>query len=210
MSLARASYRERLLAAGDALLHERGYAASGVRDITEAAGVPLGSFTNHFRSKEAYAALILERYMEVLLAIVARTLQDASREPLDRITSYFDAIEEIAAPLNWRLGCMLANFGLEMPVHSEILRKSLATSLQRLTQPFAEAIFAAQQRGQARRDIDADDLPVVMLAGWHGALLRGKVDQSGDAPRRFARMVPLLLQGDGGRSAPTADVKNVT
>ncbi|MBX9396731.1 TetR/AcrR family transcriptional regulator [Streptomyces sp. TRM72054] len=35
----------------------RGYAATGVKDITDAAGAPKGSFYNHFKSKEA-----LDRY----------------------------------------------------------------------------------------------------------------------------------------------------
>jgi TetR/AcrR family transcriptional regulator, transcriptional repressor for nem operon len=33
-----------------------------VRDICAAAGVPQGSFTNHFRSKEAFAEEVLNRY----------------------------------------------------------------------------------------------------------------------------------------------------
>jgi TetR/AcrR family transcriptional repressor of nem operon len=36
--------RKRLLAAGLDLIHLRGFAASGVKDITDAAGVPKGSF----------------------------------------------------------------------------------------------------------------------------------------------------------------------
>jgi TetR/AcrR family transcriptional repressor of nem operon len=50
--MSRPSLREKILNAGVAVLHGRSYVACGVREITEAAGVPLGSFTNHFRSKE--------------------------------------------------------------------------------------------------------------------------------------------------------------
>ena len=41
---------------------ERGFHACSVQDITDAAGVPKGSFYNHFRSKEALAAEILTEY----------------------------------------------------------------------------------------------------------------------------------------------------
>src|SRR3984893_12806800 len=54
--------RKRLLAAGLDLIHARGFAASGVKDITEAADVPKGSFYAYFPSKEAFAAAILEHY----------------------------------------------------------------------------------------------------------------------------------------------------
>ncbi len=192
--MSRPSTRERILDTAVGLLHERGYAACGVREITEAAGVPLGSFTNHFRSKEAFATLVLDRYIDVLLDIAARTLGDRSREPLVRITSYFGAIAEIAGPLRWRFGCMVANMGLELPAHSELARARLITALEQLTTPFAEAIREAQELGQARTDIGAEDLAVIVLSGWHGALLRAKVEQRGDIPLMFARTLPLLLR----------------
>ncbi len=191
--MARPSLRDKLLDAGVVALHERGYAACGVREITRAAGTPLGSFTNHFRSKEEFAALVLDRYMEVLLGVAAATLSDASLRPMGRIASYLDAIAGIAAPLEWRFGCMLANLGLELPVHSELLRGRLARALDDLTMPFALAIRAAQEEGQARSDIAADDLAVIVLAGWHGVLLRAKVERRGEAVAVFTRSVPLLL-----------------
>ena len=46
------------------LFIERGFSACSVQDITEAAGVPKGSFYNHFKSKEALAAEILTQYGE--------------------------------------------------------------------------------------------------------------------------------------------------
>ncbi len=192
--MGRPSLREKLIDAGVAVLHEKGYSASGVREITQAAGAPLGSFTNHFRSKEEFAALVLDRYMGRLLDVVAQTLCDTAREPLERISSYFGAVEGIAEPLEWRFGCMVANMGLELPHHSELVRARLAGALGELTRPFAAAIQAAQEIGRARRDITAEDLAVVVLAAWHGVLLRAKVERSGDAPATFARTLPLLLQ----------------
>ena len=52
--------RKRLLAEGLDLIHARGFAASGVKDITEAAGVPKGSFYAYFPSKEGFASAILD------------------------------------------------------------------------------------------------------------------------------------------------------
>lgn len=54
VGMSRPSNKEKLLTDGLRLVHERGFGASSVRDITQAAGVPQGSFTNHFASKEAF------------------------------------------------------------------------------------------------------------------------------------------------------------
>ena len=52
--MSKSSNREKILTEGLRVVHERGYTGASVRDIVEAAGVPQGSFTNHFISKEAF------------------------------------------------------------------------------------------------------------------------------------------------------------
>ena len=54
--------REDILTAGLEALHSRGFNATSVQDITEAAGVPKGSFYNHFASKEELGAAVVEQY----------------------------------------------------------------------------------------------------------------------------------------------------
>ena len=44
---------------------ERGYVGASVRDIVEAAGVPQGSFTNHFASKEAFSLQVLISILQI-------------------------------------------------------------------------------------------------------------------------------------------------
>ena len=44
------------------MFSKSGFNGCSVQDITECAGVPKGSFYNHFDSKEALAAAALEHY----------------------------------------------------------------------------------------------------------------------------------------------------
>ena len=60
--MARHNLREQIVEAGLKALLEKGFNACGVRDITDAAAAPTGSFYNHFASKEALGAEIVERY----------------------------------------------------------------------------------------------------------------------------------------------------
>ena len=60
--MARRNTRNAILEAGTKPFIERGYNACSVQDITDAAGVPKGSFYNHFKSKEALAAEIPTEY----------------------------------------------------------------------------------------------------------------------------------------------------
>ena len=56
------SLREDILNAGLKVMFRSGYIGASVRDICAAAGAPQGSFTNHFRSKEAFTQEVLDRY----------------------------------------------------------------------------------------------------------------------------------------------------
>ncbi len=70
------SHREKLLAAGLQVVLEQGYCGASVRDIVQAAGVPQGSFTNHFRSKEAFCLEVPERYFTLVRANIKKTLRN--------------------------------------------------------------------------------------------------------------------------------------
>ena len=56
--------RDHLISTGLKVLHARGFHATGVQDITDAAQVPKGSFYTHFDSKERFGAEVLGRYWE--------------------------------------------------------------------------------------------------------------------------------------------------
>ena len=175
------------------MLHERGFSASGIRDIMQAAGAPLGSFTNHFPSKEGFALAVLDRYFERLSALMNETLRDESLPPLDRLDAYFAEIDRLAGPVSWGHGCMVANFGLEMPVLSEVIRQRLVDIFQALTKPFIEVLRAGQCTGDVRGDCDADNLAMLVLAGWHGAVLRAKVERSGNVLSIYRRTLRSLI-----------------
>src|SRR2546422_2113306 len=53
------SHRETILTEGLLVVLERGFCGANVRDVVQAAGVPQGSFTNHFPSKEVFGLEIL-------------------------------------------------------------------------------------------------------------------------------------------------------
>ena len=53
--MARPSLREKLASSAVETLHASGFNGCSIQDITDAAGVPKGSFFNHFENKEALA-----------------------------------------------------------------------------------------------------------------------------------------------------------
>ena len=83
--MARRSLRDQILRAGLPVLFRCGYQAASVRDICAAAGAPQGSFTNHFRSKEAFAVEVLDQYFDYLKGLVSEALNDETRSEERRV-----------------------------------------------------------------------------------------------------------------------------
>lgn len=187
--MGRHSLREQILDSGVTTLHQRGFAASGVREITSAAGVPQGSFTNHFRSKEEFGRAVLDRYFERVEALIAATLRDETRSPVERLRAYFDAVTGQLSEAGWRHGCLIGNLSLETADSSEMLRARLAEVFRELTLAFADVVRAAQADGAVRADTPPEELADVLLAAWNGAMLRMKVERSPESLERFKRVV---------------------
>src|ERR1700744_6771991 len=110
--------RKRLLAAGLDLIHARGFAASGVKDITDAAGVPKGSFYAYFPSKEAFAAAILEHYWADIAERLLPILDVEGTAP-QRITRFFHALSDEHQAGDFLFGCLFGHLSLALPRGSE-------------------------------------------------------------------------------------------
>ncbi|MCV7409586.1 TetR family transcriptional regulator [Mycobacterium florentinum] len=186
--------RRRLLAAGLELIHARGFAASGVKDITDAAGVPKGSFYAYFSSKEAFAAAILEHYWSDIEARLLPIL-DADELAQRRITRFFHALADEHESSEFLLGCLVGNLSLELAGSSEPVRAELVRILQRWDTALTACVRSGQNgSGDIREDVDPAELASLLIESWEGAALRGKVTRSRDPYERFETItVPALL-----------------
>ena len=183
------SLREDILNAGLKLMFRAGYQGATVRDICEAAGAPHGSFTNHFRSKEAFAREVLDRYFENLKGYVRQALEDKSLKPRQRLQRYLEIISGLLAGDKWNRGCLIGDFSLETSTQSKLLRQRLEAIFREWRAPFAACIAEAQNAGEIDTAIDPVDLAEFLLSSWEGAILRMKVERSPAALERFRKII---------------------
>ena len=182
------SLRHRILDAGLKVVLRKGYIGSGVRDIMAEAQAPQGSFTNHFRSKEAFAREVLDAYFDDLKGVVAGALGDTSLPPRERLRRYLDVITDRLEADGFSRGCLIGDFSLEAAPISELLRERLAAIFLEWRSPFAACIAEAQSAGQISTDFSSVDLADFLLASWEGAILRMKVDRTAEPLERFKRI----------------------
>jgi TetR/AcrR family transcriptional repressor of nem operon len=187
--MSKPSFREDILNAGLKVMLQTGYEGASVRDICAAAGAPHGSFTNHFRSKEAFAEEVLDRYFAHTKGLVKEALDDTSLTPRQRLKRYLDIISGVLADDKWNRGCLIGDFSLETASQSDLLRERLEAIFQEWRAPFAACIAEAQNAGEMDSAFDPLDLAEFLLASWEGAILRMKVERGPAALERFKNIV---------------------
>lgn len=181
----RSATRERLLEIGVAALRHGGYHGTGLADLLASASLPKGSFYHHFASKEAFALAAVQSFGERVLAELERQLSRHPGDPLRGLQGYFLSLCRQYARENSSLGCLLGNFGQEIAASNRRVAKTVDVYMGALRSRFASAIAEAQRRGFARCDLDAETLADWLANGWHGALIRMKVQASVSPARRF-------------------------
>ena len=181
--------RERLLDAGLATLHRRGFNGCGVQEITETAGVPKGSFYNHFESKEALGAAVLDRYWQMRAGTSLPLLEDAGVRPRERLQRYFAGMAANMAKRGYSGGCLIGNLGAELADQSELVRDRVTAVFSGWTGAVEACIRDGQRKGEIPADWDAAVLASFLINAWEGAVLRTKVEKNGAAFEEFDQIV---------------------
>ena len=183
------SNRERMLAAGLEVVHAHGYAGASVRDIVSAAGVPQGSFTNHFACKEEFVLEILDLYVAAGRELMAATLLNEKLSPLQRLSDYLDANQARLDANQMRNGCLFGNFSAEATDHSEPIRARLVEIFAELQGNLATCLRAAVDAGELPDDFDSAEVAGFIVSSLQGACLLAKAERSAAPFTRFKQVL---------------------
>src|ERR1700722_7272337 len=171
------SNKDKILANGLQVVLERGYVGASVRDIVEAAGVPQGSFTNHFASKEMFSLEILDCYFANSRLVMADTLRNEALSPLNRLRAYIAA--SITAIKNHGIkNCLLvSNFAAEPSDHSDFIRKRVSIIYAEVREAMTDCLKAAVKDGELPKNFKTSEVATFIVTGLQGAWLVSKVER---------------------------------
>lgn len=188
--MARPSVRPQIVDSALEQFHTRGFHNCSVEDITKAAGVPKGSFYNHFESKEDLAVEALRHYVQ---GSVWRTSDDADLPPLIRLRRRFQAQRDALASNGYTRGCLLGNMGSELGDLSPAVRAEVEASLAFRSAAAAELLRDARATGELGAQHDPDLLGPFLVNAWEGVVTRTKVSKSPAAMDGFFAVYDHLL-----------------
>lgn len=182
----RPSVREQIVDAAIDQFHLNGYNACGVKLITDTAGVPKGSFYNHFDSKEALALEVITRYT------TSHRLEDLAKNdtaPLARLRAHFEFLASDIELRNYTRGCVFGNFTTEAADHSPQIANGVKTAFTTWIKTVATLLREAQEDGSLPTHHDPNTLALFIVNTWEGSIVGARATKNGESFTAFFHFV---------------------
>jgi AcrR family transcriptional regulator len=178
--------RQKILTAAIDLFSEVGYAAAGLGEIIERAGMTKGALYHHFDSKEALATSIIEQGTNLTRDAFHRVCQSSSPALENMIHGVFVVTDLVVTDKTARTAEQLTR-GL-----AEFNTAASQVWSNRLDEMTTQARRAATE-GDLRADLDPYVASESILNTMLGAQLLSKTADSTDHIKRLTRSLEVLL-----------------
>ena len=160
------------------LMYLKGYNGTSVKEITDAAGIPKGSFYNYFKDKEQYAIDAINYYEQYLTLKASEILTNKDLKPLDRIKEFFKLSIKNLREKNLKYGCFVGNLTQEMGDVSQLISNAASKVDETKARLIKENLLEAYQNKELKKEIDLETLANFILNSWQGALVRMKMNSN--------------------------------
>jgi TetR/AcrR family transcriptional repressor of nem operon len=118
-----------IVAAAEKHFRERGVAAVGLAELTKAAGFTQGGFYNHFKSKDALVAAVMEKAMEDGATQLIASVEASKAQAKDPMKQHIEGYLSHDHLANIEAGCPLSAFAGDVRRLGKEARQSYARGL---------------------------------------------------------------------------------
>ena len=191
--------KEKLLDAARELMLSKGFDATTVDEICEAANFTKGSFFHYFKSKEDLGKAVLDRFVSARYQAIQSAPFSKSRDPLKRVYGYLDFVIKMSKEPSERKGCLLGSFAQDLSETHPEIRKSCAhhftgwSTLLKRDLDLANAKYAPKARS------DTGSLAEHFIAVFEGSIILAKSNRDPEVVeknlRHFKRYLKSLFEG---------------
>jgi TetR/AcrR family transcriptional repressor of nem operon len=162
--------REKLIEAARELFWAQGYAATGVKEILQRAGVKSGSMYYFFRRKEDLALAVLDRYKELLWPMVLQQVFHEVEDPIERVFAVLAGYRRMLLENSFTHGCPIGNLALELADAHPDIRMKIAENFTGWRNGLR--LWLAEATDQFPEGVDIDRLATFLLTVMEGAVMQ--------------------------------------
>jgi TetR/AcrR family transcriptional repressor of nem operon len=194
--------KTKLLDAALHIIRAKGYSATRVEDICEAAGLTKGSFFHHFSSKEELALAAAEHFSKFANGAFAGAPYQTRSDPLDRLLGYVETRRHLLRGELPDCTCLLGTLVQETYDTHPLIREACETYFGAHAASLIPDIEAAIRKYGIQPTWTAESLANYMQAVIQGAFVLAKARKSKEVAascldhlHRYLKMLFLYSQG---------------
>jgi TetR/AcrR family transcriptional repressor of nem operon len=184
--------KDRILEVAYEIILRKGYPATTVDEICEAAQVSKGSFYHFFKTKEDMGLALLSAFYEEAQRRLFEADWVSESDPEQRLLGLLRYTENQAEAF-WGEGCLLGGFAIDVAETNEVMQQKISMIFGSIAQRIAPAFEPAAGRGGP----SSQELAQQYLATIEGAIVLAKAHQDAEQIARaisiFADYVKRLL-----------------
>lgn len=190
--------KTRILQAALKVIRSKGYSATRIEDVCEAAELTKGSFFHHFSTKEELAIAAADYWSEITSALFAAAPYHAPADPLERVLAYVDFRKAMLRGDLPEFTCLVGTMTQEIYETYPAIREACNASISGHASTLVPDIDAAMQKYGVRGDWTAESLALFIQAAMQGAFILAKakneIGPAIDAVDHLHRYIELLFK----------------
>ena len=196
--------RTKLLDAALAVIRGKGFAATSVDELCQAAGVTKGAFFHHFHTKEELGVAAARHFGEMAAGLFAAAPYQTIADPRERLLSYVDFRTAMIAGEIPEYTCLLGTMVQEAYATHPAIREACEREMIGHAMTI-EPIIAAILARQGRSDVDPASLATHIQGVLQGAFILAKATGdarvAADSLGHLRRYLTLLFEPQPQREA---------
>jgi len=165
--------RAELIQKGQEVILSKGYDLSSVKDITQAAALPKGSFYHYFESKEKFA---LEA-MNDFIATYEEQIPDQGFN-LKSLQVMIDARINEIIKINFARECYMSIMCHAYAGQNESFRLSILAAIDKSNEAMISLLQKLQEKQLIKAELDLSELLEFIDFAWRGARLKARLLKS--------------------------------
>lgn len=179
-----AATKEKILDAGQQLLLKQGYGGTSVDQVIDAAGITKGAFFYHFKSKNALANALMDRFIKTdnaLLYDLNGRAEKLSHDPLQQYLIFVGLFEERIRSLDDPYpGCLIASYIYQIEAFTPETRQAVIDSFQEWERVLVKKLEAAIKKQKPKLPVSASQIYVNLMSQFEGGVIMAKLDNKSE------------------------------
>jgi len=195
--------RERIMDIAYDSIVQKGFAATSIEELVEAAGITKSGFFYHFKDKNDLARQLFERFLnedEGILDTLEARARELSDDPLQSFLIFLNLYAQMMDDMEaLHPGCMVATVTYQERMFDRDVCQMNVDYLSRMRERFARWLGEVMASHPPRIEVDAHDLSDLMNVIVEGAIIQSKALKDerlmGKQTRLYRNYIKLIFGG---------------